>query len=299
MSKEQKPMFKQVSWKRDSCFNAIVYQGRHLTNTWHYHPEVELILLRKSRGTRIVGNSVETFGDNELLLIGKNTPHAFLHEEKYLNEENPAPDALVIQFAESFLGDDFLKLPDLSPVQDLLIKSRQGLVITEAGKAVIVPLMERVFQVPSFDGIILLLEILKCLTKPGMWRTLSKGNEYTYMQNAHDKRFDKILEYTYENYDEHISIEDVARIANLTKESFCRYFKMRVNKTYLEFLTEYRISKACQMIRKSDMSMKEIGYSCGFESLSNFYYQFRKIMKVSPLGYFSNSHKGRTEQVTA
>ncbi len=279
------PMYKQVSWKRDSCFNAIVYKGRNLTNTWHYHPEIELILLRGSRGTRIVGNSVETFGDNELLLIGKNTPHAFLHEEKYLNAGDPAPEALVLQFGEGFLGDEFLRLPDLSPVNDLLIRSRQGLCITEAGKEVIIPLMERIFQVPSFDGIILLLEILKCLTKPGTSETLAKSDVYNYVLHANDKRFDRILEYTYENYDEHISIEDVAKIANLTKESFCRYFKMRVNKTYLEFLTEYRISKACQMIRKSDMSMKEIGYSAGFESLSNFYYQFRKIMKMSPLTY--------------
>lgn len=289
-------MYKQVSWKRDSCFNAITYEGSNLTNTWHYHPEVELILLRGSRGTRIVGNTVENFGDNELLLIGKNTPHAFLHEEKYLNAKSPIPEALVIQFGESFLGEDFLRLPDLSPVNDLLIRSRQGLLITDAGKEIIVPLMEQVFRVPSFDGIILLLEILKCLTNPIMSRSLSKTNEYNSL-SANDKRFDKILEYTYQNYDEHIRIEDVARIANLTKESFCRYFKTRVNKTYLEFLTEYRIGKACQMIRKSDMSMKEIGYSCGFESLSNFYYQFRKIMKVSPLGYCGKNNSAREDKI--
>lgn len=279
------PIYKQVSLKKDSCFNAVVYRGQSLINTWHYHPEIELILLRGSRGTRIVGNSVDTFGNNELLLIGKNTPHAFLHEEKYLNLASPAPEALVLQFGEGFLGDDFLRLPDLSPVNDLLIRSRQGLCITAAGREVIIPLMERIFGAPSFDGIILLLEILKCLTNPGMSETLAKTGAYNYTLHAPDKRFDRILEYTYENYDEHISIAAVAKVANLTKESFCRYFKMRANKTYLEFLTEYRISTACQMIRKSDMSMKEIGYSCGFESLSNFYYQFRKIMKMSPLAY--------------
>ncbi len=287
MPKDLKPMYKQVSWKRDRCFNMLHYQGQNLTNTWHYHPEVELILLRRSGGTRIVGNSVDTFGSEELLLIGKNTPHAFLHEEKYLNAKDPQPEALVLQFEEGFLGEEFLRLPGLNAVSDLLVRSRQGLRVTPSGREMIVPLMERIFHVSSLDGIILLLEILKCLTRTDTAEMLTRSNEGNphYMLRANDQRFDKILEYTYENYDEHISIDDVAKIANLTKESFCRYFKMRVNKTYLEFLTEYRISKACQMIRKSDMSMKEIGYSCGFESLSNFYYQFRKIMKMSPLAY--------------
>lgn len=110
-------------------------------------------------------------------------------------------------------------------------------------------------------------------------------NLQLFFSQSHDERLSEVLAYTYSNYDDHISIEQVAKIANLTKESFCRYFKSRAQKTYLEFLTELRISKACQMIKRGDQSVKEIGYSCGFDSLSNFYDRFKKIMKLSPLEF--------------
>jgi AraC-like DNA-binding protein len=167
----------------------------------------------------------------------------------------------------------------------MLIKARQGLSLTESGKKQIIPLVEKIFHVSSFEGIILLLEILQRLTAEDSHRTLVSNRFHPYSTNPDDLRFKSILNYTYQNYDEHISIEDVARIANLTKESFCRYFKTRSNKTYVEFLTEYRINKACQMINAGENSIKEIAYSCGFDSLSNFYYQFKKITKSNPLEF--------------
>ncbi|MBX3242665.1 MAG: helix-turn-helix domain-containing protein [Chitinophagaceae bacterium] len=286
-----KPLFKTITRKSNSCFNREIFTGPELVSTWHYHQEVELILIKGSSGTRIVGNSVEPFADDELLLIGKNTPHAFLHDQQYGNGPDNGPQALVFQFAEEFLGTEFLKIPDLKPVRELLTISKQGLCVTKAGKKVIIPLLETAFHAPSFDAIILLLEILKHLTREGMYRTITNSIEYSILSKSiQDQRFEKVLEYTCANYDEHISINDVAKIAGLTKESFCRYFKVRTKKTYFEFLTELRIDKACQMILKSNHSIKEIGYSCGFDSLSNFYSQFRKVMKVSPLEFSGKKH---------
>jgi AraC-like DNA-binding protein len=100
-----------------------------------------------------------------------------------------------------------------------------------------------------------------------------------------DKRIHKILDFTFENYHQNIRIEEVAEMINMTKESFCRYFKAKTQKTYLEFLIEFRICKACRMIIEDRMSIKEIGYSCGFDSLSNFHHQFKKITRQSPLEY--------------
>ncbi len=295
MPKELKPSFKQVSWIHNSCFNAKIDMGSTLSNAWHYHPEVELILIKRSGGTRIVGNSVETFTHNDLVLIGKDTPHAFLHEERFLDDKESAPQAMVIQFCENLFGSELLKLSEVKDIHQLLVNSRQGLSITESAKTQIIPLVEKIFHVSSFDGIILLLEILKRISAPDSHRTLVNNRFHPYATNVEDRRFNNILNYTYDNYDEHISIEDVAKIANLTKESFCRYFKTQVNKTYVEFLTEFRINKACQMIREGERSIKEIAYSCGFDSLSNFYYQFKKITKLNPLE-FNRRNVGRVAE---
>lgn len=281
-----KPSFKQIFFTSRSCFHLKVDKGQNLYRGIHYHPEIELILIKRSGGTRIIGNSAERFEDNDLVLIGSNTPHGFLHDEELLNRENPAPEALVVQFGESFLGREFLKLPELKDVRELFMKSRNGICITEKGKADIIPLMERMFTTSSLDAIIILLEILNQLTSTENYREIIHDNRFnSFASCTDDHRFNDVLNYTYSNFDERITIEKVARIAHLTRESFCRYFKALANKTYIEFLTEYRISKACQMIRYGSKSVKEIGYACGFDSLSNFYYQFKRITKLSPLEF--------------
>ncbi len=126
----------------------------------------------------------------------------------------------------------------------------------------------------------------KHLTVKANRRELIFCNRFSsHVNRTNDHRFNEVLNYTYANFDEHITIEKVARIAHLTRESFCRYFKAVANKTYIEFLTQYRISKAFQMIRRGGKPVKEIGYACGFDSLSNFYYQFKRITKLSPLEF--------------
>src|SRR5690606_117841 len=91
--------------------------------------------------------------------------------------------------------------------------------------------------------------------------------------------------YTAKHYHQAIRIDEVASRINLTKESFCRFFKVKTSMTYMEYLFSYRIDKAKAMIMENRLSIKEVGYACGFLSLSNFYYQFKKIMRCSPLAY--------------
>ena len=79
-----KPALRKTASNSQFSFDIKVDAGEDLASFWHYHPELELIWLKGSRGTKIIGNSVESFSHNEVLLIGKNVPHIFIHEKKYL-----------------------------------------------------------------------------------------------------------------------------------------------------------------------------------------------------------------------
>lgn len=287
--KEFKPSLKCMPRFINQSFYSKIESGNTLSSACHYHPEIELILIKRSGGTRIIGSSVEAFGDNDLVLIGKNTPHAFLHDQHHFTSSyttNAQPEAMVVQFKENFLGNGTDMIPEFSSIYELLNLARLGLSLTEAGKENIIPLMEEFFATTSpLDKVLILLEILKALASQRSYNVLSTQPGNLQDNSLEDERYASILNYTYENYDEHITIEKIAGIANLTRESFCRYFKTKSKKTYIEFLTEYRITKACQMLRNGTKSIKEIGYACGFDSLSNFYHQFKKINKQSPLEF--------------
>src|SRR5690625_6031619 len=77
-------------------------------------------------------------------------------------------------------------------------------------------------------------------------------------------------------------LEDVARIANYSQAAFCHFFKQHTRKTFVQFLIEVRISKACKLLRNTDMNVSQICYDCGFNNVSNFNRQFKKSTGLSP-----------------
>jgi len=86
-----------------------------------------------------------------------------------------------------------------------------------------------------------------------------------------------------------ITLEEVAKKANMTKNAFCRYFKKRTNKTFFEFLTEIRIENSCLLLSKEpDISIAEASYKSGFKNLSHFNRKFKKIKKNTPTEFRKN-----------
>ena len=88
-------------------------------------------------------------------------------------------------------------------------------------------------------------------------------------------------------YSKKITLDEIASEANLSSTAFCRYFKSRTNKTFVGFLNEIRIGNACKLLMEKEKSASEICYESGFNNLTNFNIQFRKIKGLTPLQYQS------------
>jgi AraC-like DNA-binding protein len=76
-----------------------------------------------------------------------------------------------------------------------------------------------------------------------------------------------------------------ASAANLSTAAFCRYFRKRTNKTFIQFLNEVRIGQACRLLINENNSVSDICYTCGYNNNSYFIRQFRKITGFTPLNY--------------
>ena len=98
-------------------------------------------------------------------------------------------------------------------------------------------------------------------------------------------RLNKVYKYVIDNIHTEISLDKAASIANLSKSAFCRYFKKRANKTFVQFLNEIRVGQACRMLINENHSIAEICYTCGFNNISYFIRQFKKITGFTPLAY--------------
>ena len=119
--------FKVPKTKNESVRVQVDYQP-YFYDSFHYHPEVQISYILKGTGTRIIGNSVGRFSEDELYLIGPNIPHIFKSDKDYYEDNTLFSHAISFYFTRDSLGKDFFNTPELSEINNLL-KSTSKIVL--------------------------------------------------------------------------------------------------------------------------------------------------------------------------
>lgn len=94
-----------------------------------------------------------------------------------------------------------------------------------------------------------------------------------------------ILTYIRKNYDKHIYLEEMAKVAGMSPKYFCAFFKEMTGRTPVEYLKIYRIEKASRKLLNTDEHVTDIAYSCGFNDLSYFIKTFKELKNITPAQY--------------
>ncbi len=273
---------------------AFVIKGDDIAwnNPWHYHPEIELLYCIKGKGTNFIGNSIRTIEEGELLLLGKNLPHTRQRDREYYQANaTENPESIVIQFREDFLGERFFDLREFSPVRALLTRALRGLKFYGDTNIIVGEKLHRIREHEGTTAILGLLELLDILARSDEFEYLNTNN---YVSNAHEKssqKINKVYHYTIAHFREPISLADVAALTDHSPAAFCRYFKTRTRKSYFRYLTEIRIAYACELLMEGNLGIAEVCFASGFNNLSNFHKQFRKIVEITPSEYRKKSKR--------
>lgn len=284
-----KPIFKKVDSKSEEAFVARIDEFAQFYNKWHFHPELELTHIVKGRGTRFVGDNIEFFQDGDLILIGSNLPHVWKNQ----NKESELSVARVVQFLPNFMGDDILKLVEFKNIQKLLIKSSFGLKIEGEVKVLILGFLNKLFKTEDpLERIILIIKMLDCLGTSDETIPISKSLFLVELDKQNKDRLNRVIDYTITNFASKIMLEDVASISNMSVSNFCKFFKVRVKKTYVQYLTEVRIGMSCKMLIENQLSINRIAYDSGFVNISNFNRAFKLNKNMTPFSYRKLYHLG-------
>jgi AraC-like DNA-binding protein len=280
-----KPDLLKVPNLSSFSFSIREDQQPNINSRWHYHPEIELIHLHKGRGMQFVGDSVKRFEPGSIVLIGSNLPHYW----RYDNDDPgvPAsgqPYSTVVHFFENFWGDAFLNLPENKVIKKVLEKGKRGIELPARNNARVAGLMEKMAVAQGHSRIVLLMEILAEIDSSNDNLLSSIGFNHQF-DDADHHRINLIYDYSFANYRNNFLLADVAQIANLTPNSFCRYFKLKTRKTYFQFINEIRVGQACKLLIEGDSNVKQICYACGFSNFSSFHTAFKLITGKTPLNY--------------
>ncbi|WP_276504021.1 AraC family transcriptional regulator [Terrimonas pollutisoli] len=258
----------------------------YVNNRWHYHAEVELIHFKKGEGTQFIGDSIKQFKAGDVVLVGSNLPHYWRFDDSYFEEEaKEKADVRVAHFCENFWGSHFLQLPENVHIKGLLDRAKRGLQITGKTRYKVAELLEALLQTDNNYRILLLMEALTLIADCKQLQPLSSiGFKYDLVENEKD-RIKAIYEYSIKNFKRPIQLEEIASVANISPNSFCRYFKSKTRKTYSQFLIEIRVGHACKLLIENNLSVKQLCYESGFNNFTSFHKYFKLITNKSPLTY--------------
>lgn len=243
---------------------------------WHLHPQYEIVFVKNGSGIRSVGQHTSYYNGGTLIFIGPNIPHMpFSNWEKEDNYE------VVIQMDQDFYSK-IIQFPENRAIQALFVASCSGLIFgreTHAQVAKYIGEMKHLSPQSQLSHLMMLLtdmseEMDICSMEVSGVALDRKQNDYG--------RINTVYDHVATHYTKEISVEDMAELVGLTKNSFCRFFKKVTTKSPIQFVNEYRLNQAASLLTTSPFSISEIMYQCGFNDPSFFTRQFRKTKGVTP-----------------
>jgi len=270
----------QIPKNTEEAFRVQLDDLPHLYDHLHQHPEIQLTCIKESNGTLVAGDYVGPFHAGDVFVIGGNQPHVFRNDEKFFKKRSKAV-AITIFFDEKTFGENFWLLEEMKTLQQFLKNSSGGFRITGRKKKLLAEKLVSIVNAKGIDRLIIFLEILKELGSKKEMQPLSKPIIQRNIKTYDGSRLNKVIEFTFKEFQRTITLKEVSTLANLTPEAFCKYFKTRTRKTYVNFLNEIRINHACRLLTE-DRTISDICYESGFTNLSNFNRIFKKIKQASP-----------------
>lgn len=255
-----------------------------LEDQFHYHNTYEISYILKSNGKRIIGDNIESFVDGDLTLMAPYIPHISYSDTAYKSKKNEV-HAIVVYFYPDWLTDSHFNSPELIRVRNLFENMKRGIKIFGETKEKVVNSLIKLKNNTGLEGIITLLDILVVISKSEEYTCLASEGYSPVTNRRNEKRIDEIYQYVISNFKNKIMLEEIAAIAHMTPNAFCKFFKNRTNKTFSGFVNEIRIGHACKLLCNDRLNISQISYECGFNNPTSFNKNFRQFTKMTPSEY--------------
>jgi len=253
----------------------------------HRHIEIQMTWVISGEGTLIIGNNMHPFQSGDLFIIGANQPHLFKSDPGYFEPDSRKKmHSLSIFFNPTGSISCLFELPEMYAIKKFIKSSSYGVQASDKSASKLLEYMLKVKNNKSGYSIAFFVEMLQKMAEVSDWKFLSTESfEYVFTETEGLKMND-IYRYTMDHFTEEITLEQIASVAHLTPQSFCRYFKKNTSKTYVQFLNEVRINEACRLfMEKNFNSIGNVAFQCGFNSVVSFNRVFKGITLKTPREY--------------
>jgi len=275
------PLLREITpLTQEDCFTSFFRTKSEFDFPLHYHEEIELNLIQNAKGAkRIIGDHVEEIDNYELVLVGPNLQHGWFGKSFGKDQVHE----ITIQFHKDFFDEKFLQKNQLNFIRNMLRKSVRGILFSQETIITLAPRIYGLHKKQGFDSVLELMSVLHDLSISRDYRILSDSSfNDSEIFSYNSRRIEKVIAFINENFYKPITLDEAAKITNMTESAFSRFFKLRTGINFIDCLTEVRLGHASRMLIETTKTIAEIAYSCGFNNISNFNRIFRKKKGCTP-----------------
>lgn len=253
----------------------------------HRHTEVQLTWVQKGEGTLIVENNMHTFWPNNIYWIGGNQPHVFKSDPAYLaSKSRKTVQTFSIYFNPFDQLAPLFSLHEFKKIKAFAERAQSGFKLPEETVGEASSWMLKIQNSKGVDQFTNFIGLLNYIQSIPTLQPLVSGTRLSQVNEQEGIRIGSIYDYIMKHFEEEITLEAIARHANMTPQAFCRYFKKHTRLTFVSFLNEVRINEACKRLAEGSYdSISTVAYHCGFNSIANFNRVFRAVTGKSPREY--------------
>ena len=250
---------------------------------WHWHPEIEITYVQKGTMCYKVNHMVYHLKEGDIVFNNSGVLHSGTMENQKDCAYIPVTfdSRLIYGFFQSTVNSKYVD----PVIQDSMLPSiciNQSEPWHKPFREYLLRIIDLDEKKPDFYE----LDITICLQS--MWRLLLEHITYEPQASRENSleydRIKKILSYIEENYQNKITLNDIAGHIHLCESECTRLFKRHMNTTLFAFLQEYRIERSLEFLR-ADQPVSAVADKAGFSDPNYYSKVFAKIKGCSPREY--------------
>jgi AraC-like DNA-binding protein len=250
----------------------------------HRQSSWELSYVSLGSGVRTVGDDVQRFNDGDVVLVPPDIPHQWSFDADNTDADGKIAN-ITLTFYDAFLDRCASLFHELGSA---VLKLRENTAAVKFGKeksAILITLLEGMRDENDAERVASVIRILVEMSEDRQLIVVGRKN----ITNAREYQINQIKTYVACNFCRAISIDDIALHIHKNRTSFCRFFRQNIGMSFVNYVNEYRITIACELLKKPDMNISQVCFTSGFNDIPYFCRVFHRIKGMSPRQFRATS----------
>ena len=237
----------------------------------HWHDELEIIYVKKGKLMICIQEEWFEGAPEQLFFVNPGELH-------FMESEDLSVEYYTILFPMEFISfwsEDIIEQKKRRlPVS--ILKSEMEETVRALIEELIHTNNEKAYGY-TFHTRILLLQIMEQFMKEKLFLPVTVGNNVTLQR--------EMISYIQEHYDEKITLQMLAEEFHLSEKYISEYFKEHFSIGFMQYVGHLRMTKAKHLLLDTDLSVTDVAFSCGFNSVNLFIRKFKELYQMTPLQY--------------